>query len=242
MTLQASLGSQCPGIYNLNYLQAGLIFLPPGVAGTVAAKLQGVLIDRHYKRMCKQLDDGAGAEFQRGEDISDFPIEKARLRGATVMVVITVAGTVGYGVALMTRAVSYPHLHAAKGSWLMNTAAHLGNADHAVRYELHHEQHLLSESATGTVWCKTNRGQMTNTLLTDLNPTRAATVRGASNLVRCLLAGGCIAALEPVTGKVGLGWCFGVYAVLQALAVQLIWGLEIKGLAWREEHSTRQAQ
>ena len=120
MTLQASLGSQCPGIYNLNYLHAGLIFLPPGVAGTVAAKLQGVLIDRHYKRMCKQLDDGAGAEFQRGEDISDFPIEKARLRGATVMVAITVAGTVGYGVALMTRAVSYPGSHTVKGSWLID--------------------------------------------------------------------------------------------------------------------------
>lgn len=105
MTLQASLGSQCPGIYNLNYLQAGLIFLPPGVGGTVAAKLQGVLIDRNYKRMCKQLD-GPDSEFQRGENISDFPIEKARLRGASVMIVITVAATVGYGVALMTRAVS----------------------------------------------------------------------------------------------------------------------------------------
>jgi MFS family permease len=108
MTLQASLGSQCPGLYNLDYLQAGLMFLPPGVAGAVAAKLQGVLIDRNYKRMCKQLD---GAEFQRGEDISDFPIEKARLRGATVMVVVTVAGTVGYGVALMTRAVSINPSH-----------------------------------------------------------------------------------------------------------------------------------
>ena len=83
---------------------------------------------------------------------------------------------------------------------------------------------------------------MTNTLLTDLNPTKAATVRGASNLVRCLLAGGCIAALEPVADRIGLGWCFGVYAVLQALAVPLIWGLETRGLAWREEQSTRQAQ
>jgi hypothetical protein len=77
--------------------------------------------------------------------------------------------------------------------------------------------------------------------MTDLNPTRAATVRGASNLVRCLLAGGCIAALEPVTERIGLGWCFGVYAVLQALVVPLIWQLETKGLRWREEQAARLA-
>ncbi|GAB1317210.1 Quinidine resistance protein 1 [Madurella fahalii] len=202
MTLQASLGSQCPGIYKLNFLQAGLIFLPPGVAGAVAAKLQGVLIDRNYKRMREQLD---GAEFQRGEDISDFPIEKARLKSATVMVAVTVAATVGYGVALMTRA----HISVML---IMQ---------------------FVTSYTTGSVF------SITNTLLTDLNPTRAATVRGASNLVRCLVAGGCIAALEPVTERIGLGWCFGVYAVLQALVVPLIWRLETKGLQWREEQAAR---
>ena len=112
MTLQASLGSRCPEIYRLNSLQAGLIFLPPGVAGAVAAKLQGVLIDRNYNRMCTQLD---GAEFRRGEDISAFPIEKARLKGAMVMIAVTVAATVGYGVALMTHTVSIQIRNAVTG-------------------------------------------------------------------------------------------------------------------------------
>ena len=89
--------------------------------------------------------------------------------------------------------------------------------------------------------CLFRHRQITNTLLTDLSPTRAASVQGASNLIRCLLAGGCIAALEPVTERIGLGWCFGVYAMLQTLVVPLIWRPETKGLTWREELAARQA-
>lgn len=52
--------------------------------------------------MCKKLD----GSFQRGEDISDFPIESVRLKGAYTLLIVTAIGTAGYGVALMTRAVS----------------------------------------------------------------------------------------------------------------------------------------
>ncbi len=115
MTLSASLGSQCPRIYGLTYLQAGLVFVPSGLAGACAAKLQGYLIDQYYKRLCRELD---GAGFERGEDISDFPIEKARLRGAKVMVGVVVLSTVGYGVVLMTRTVSLGVM-VLVGWWLM---------------------------------------------------------------------------------------------------------------------------
>lgn len=111
MTLQASLGSQCVEVYNLTPLQAGLIFLAPGVTGAVGAKFQGFLIDRHYMRMCKEVD----GEFDRGEDISTFPIERARLRSSLVLVVITAAATAGYGVALMTHAVSDFDMLSARG-------------------------------------------------------------------------------------------------------------------------------
>ena len=37
MTLQASLGEQCIDLYGLNYLEAGLIYLPSGIAGTFAS-------------------------------------------------------------------------------------------------------------------------------------------------------------------------------------------------------------
>jgi len=44
MALQASLGVQCVEIYQLSYLDAGLIYLPAGVAGAVAAFLTGPLV------------------------------------------------------------------------------------------------------------------------------------------------------------------------------------------------------
>jgi hypothetical protein len=44
MALQASLGVQCVEIYQLDYLTAGLIYLPAGVAGVVAAFFTGLFI------------------------------------------------------------------------------------------------------------------------------------------------------------------------------------------------------
>jgi hypothetical protein len=47
MALQASLGVQCVEIYQLNYLDAGLIYLPAGVAGAVAAFITGTRVHVH---------------------------------------------------------------------------------------------------------------------------------------------------------------------------------------------------
>lgn len=45
MAIQASLGSQCISIYHLNYLEAGLVYLPAGVAGGLGAKCTGQFLD-----------------------------------------------------------------------------------------------------------------------------------------------------------------------------------------------------
>lgn len=42
MTLQATLGVQCVDIYQLDYLNAGLIYLPSGVAGGIGAFFTGI--------------------------------------------------------------------------------------------------------------------------------------------------------------------------------------------------------
>lgn len=42
MTLQASLATQCISVYNLNYLQAGIIYLPSGVGGAMASYMTGI--------------------------------------------------------------------------------------------------------------------------------------------------------------------------------------------------------
>lgn len=71
---------------------------------------------------------------------------------------------------------------------------------------------------------------------------KAATVRGASNFVRCLLAGAFIAALEPIAQAVGLGWCFGIFAILQIFSIPAVWLLKAYGLRWREEKAASGAE
>lgn len=41
MTLQTSLAVQCIQIYKLNYLQAGLVYLPSGIGGAIASYITG---------------------------------------------------------------------------------------------------------------------------------------------------------------------------------------------------------
>lgn len=119
MTLQASLGTQCIDIYNLNYLQAGLIYLPSGVGGAVAAILTGPLLAPHIsshaeKVLGRLLDNrmkkfaarhGRDAGYRRGDDLAGFPIEEARFSGMWILVLVSAVSTAAYGVCLNERVV-----------------------------------------------------------------------------------------------------------------------------------------
>ena len=48
MATQASLGAQCVKIYDLDYLTAGLLYLPSGVAGIFGAFITGRLLNKFY--------------------------------------------------------------------------------------------------------------------------------------------------------------------------------------------------
>ncbi|KAJ0121989.1 hypothetical protein J7T55_002500 [Diaporthe amygdali] len=87
MTLQASLGAQCVEIYQLDYLNAGLIYLPSGVSGGVGAFCTGRFLNYHYRQTVKKLSNGNERSFDGHE--TDFPIEKTRLKGAYMLIVIT---------------------------------------------------------------------------------------------------------------------------------------------------------
>lgn len=43
MTLQTSLAAQCIEVYDLNYLETGLIYLPSGIGGAIASYTTGKL-------------------------------------------------------------------------------------------------------------------------------------------------------------------------------------------------------
>lgn len=81
---------------------------------------------------------------------------------------------------------------------------------------------------------------MTSTLLTDLNMNRSATAHAASSIVRCLFAGGAISAMEPLAESIGLGWCFGIYAIIVMIEIPFIWLLYRQGDRRNEEYRATQ--
>ncbi|KAF6808024.1 hypothetical protein CSOJ01_07792 [Colletotrichum sojae] len=102
MTLQSSLAAQCIDVYSLNYLQSGLIYLPSGVGGAIASFTTGKLLDRNIRKI--SVRQGRDATYRRGDDISDFPIEEARLNGIYGLVALSAVTTAGYGISLMQEA------------------------------------------------------------------------------------------------------------------------------------------
>lgn len=65
----------------------------------------GRFLNYHYRQTVKKLLNGNERSFDGHEP--DFPIEKTRLKGAYMLIVISGLGTLGYGLALMTRAASH---------------------------------------------------------------------------------------------------------------------------------------
>ncbi|KFY16970.1 hypothetical protein V492_00979 [Pseudogymnoascus sp. VKM F-4246] len=178
--LGASLAVQSIEIYNLNYLGAGLQL--------------GKLIDRNYKTMAKK--HGHGVDLKRGDDISDFPIEKARLQWVYYLISISTGGTLGYG-------------------WSLCARTHIAVP-------------LLMQFLTGLTM--TSIFTICGTLLTDLNPQRSATAQAAYNLVRCIGAGGAVAALDAIENAIGLGWCFTIYSALLLGVIPLVFLFKAKGM------------
>ncbi|KAL3480159.1 major facilitator superfamily domain-containing protein [Aspergillus californicus] len=103
MTLQTSLAAQCIDLYDLDYLQAGLIYLPSGIGGSIASYITGKLLDRNIKTLASRLGHDLNGQYRRGDDISDFPIEEARLIGIYTLILLSAAGIAGYGISLEKR-------------------------------------------------------------------------------------------------------------------------------------------
>ncbi|KAI1279075.1 MFS general substrate transporter [Xylaria sp. FL0933] len=102
LTLQTSLGAQALQIYQLNYLDGGLIYLPSGVAGGIGSYMTGRFLDRNYRKAKEQLFGSSNTD--PSNHLPKTTLIKSRLKGIYVLVIVTAAGTLGYGWALATRA------------------------------------------------------------------------------------------------------------------------------------------
>jgi multidrug resistance protein len=85
-------------IYLFNELQIGLSFLPRGAGIILGGYCNGKWMDYNYKVTARNIrlvvDDEAG------EDLQQFPIERARSRGSYWLLLISTATLVGYGWAV----------------------------------------------------------------------------------------------------------------------------------------------
>ena len=87
--------SQFKIIYGFNDLQISLCYIPVGVGGTLSAFTTGKIIDWNYRRHANLL--GLPVVRNRQADLSNFPIERARLEVAFPLLYLSAAGLIAYG-------------------------------------------------------------------------------------------------------------------------------------------------
>lgn len=82
-------------LYGFNVLQVSLMFLPIGGGSLISAFTTGRLIDWNYRRHARKLN--FPMHKNRQTDLSDFPIEKARMQVVLPLMLCGASAVVGYG-------------------------------------------------------------------------------------------------------------------------------------------------
>lgn len=100
-SIQASIPSIYKQIYAWNELQIGLAYLPGAVSIILAGLLNGRLMDCKYKLTAKEL--GFAVDKVSGDDLSKFPIVKARTRGFFYLWIVYNAALCGLGWVVQAR-------------------------------------------------------------------------------------------------------------------------------------------
>ena len=81
--------------YGFDELQIGLAYLTGATGVILGSYLNGKLMDRNYKVTARSI--GHSIDKISGDDLDNFPIEKARARGSYYLLIVYVCALVGYG-------------------------------------------------------------------------------------------------------------------------------------------------
>lgn len=98
----ASLAPLLQEVHELSVLQSGLCYLSFGVSCAAASYGVGQIANYDYRATAKA--HGLAVDRVKGDEILQFPIEKARLRTIWVYIFFSSSCTLGYGWSLETRA------------------------------------------------------------------------------------------------------------------------------------------
>ena len=82
-------------IYGFNELKLGLVYIPFGAGNVISAFSTGKAIDWNYRRHAKR--NGFPLTKNRHQDLTNFPIERARLEIALPLLYIGNIGSIAYG-------------------------------------------------------------------------------------------------------------------------------------------------
>lgn len=82
-------------VYGFNDLEVSLMFLPMGGGSIVSAFTTGKMMDWNYRRHARKL--GFPISRSRQTDLSNFPIEMARLQICIPVLLLGAASVIGYG-------------------------------------------------------------------------------------------------------------------------------------------------
>ncbi|KAF2111066.1 major facilitator superfamily domain-containing protein, partial [Lophiotrema nucula] len=91
----ALIPNQFGRVYNFNQLHISFCYLPLGFGAFSAGLVRGRIIDSRYKHHAKRL--GFSMEYNRYVDLTDFPIERARLEVAVPTIALGCACFIGFG-------------------------------------------------------------------------------------------------------------------------------------------------
>ena len=239
--VQASLSNAFITIYHYRELTAGLVYLPFGFGCALASYgsgnlshqrsaalasnhfAAGKIMNRDYRVVAKKQN--FIIDKTQGDNMSNFPIEYARLRSIWYMLAIAIASIAGYGWSLYARAVRVL----------------LPSRKQLTKYSFKHVavvlvlQFLIGISTTGIF-------NICGTLLIDLHPNCPSAVSALLNLIRCSLAAAGLALLQIIIDHIGIGWCFTIFSAIGATTIPLLLAESRWGMGWRVNRSKQQGQ
>lgn len=103
--VQTSIPNIYKDIYGFNELEISLSYLPGGFGTVLGGYVNGKLMDFNYKATARKA--GHAIDKVSGDDLDEFPIERARARGSWYLLAVYICGLAGYGWSVVA------HTHAS---------------------------------------------------------------------------------------------------------------------------------
>jgi len=229
-------------IYKLNQWQAGLIYLPFGIGGTVSTFFSGPLLDKAYRNA--RTKRGLSTDRAVGDNLDNFPIEKARLGIVWIPMLVTSCSVVAFGWVLHSHQVCISYRTSGSSQadpW--HPLAHRHSAFPPIHCRTVHATRFQRKSSPRlpVVGPKAMVLKIYNTLLVDKNYRSPAAAQAASNIVRCSLAAITVSFLQDTIDAMGIGWTFTFMGGLCLCALGLFFIDYHRGTIWRQRSLASQS-